>query len=111
VNALPDKQISQTDPDARLMKTHHMQRQVFYNVQSAVDTKSHLIVAHDIVMTTDRGQLTLVAEQVQDTLCNKNITIIADKGYFSRADIKAILRHDGKYSTNRHIRCSEERHL
>jgi transposase len=89
VNEHPDKQVSQTDPDARLMKTHHMQRQVCYNVQSAVDTKHHLIVAHDIVMTTDRGQLTLVAEQVQETLCKKDITIIADKGYFSRLDIKA----------------------
>jgi hypothetical protein len=59
-----------------------MQRQVCYNVQSAVDTKSHLIVAHDIVMTTDT-ELTLVAEQVQDTLCKKDITIIADKGYFN----------------------------
>ena len=89
VNAHPDKQISQTDPDARLMKTHHMERQVCYNVQTAVDTKHHLIVAHDIVMTTDRGQLTLVAEQVQETLAKKDITIIADKGYFSRIDIKA----------------------
>jgi NAD-dependent oxidoreductase involved in siderophore biosynthesis len=89
VNAHPDKQISQTDPDARLMKTHHIERQVCYNVQSAVDTKHHLIVAHDIVMTTDRGQLTLVAEQVQVTWDKKDITIIADKGYFSRIDIKA----------------------
>ena len=28
VNEHPDKQVSQTDPDARLMKTQHMQRQV-----------------------------------------------------------------------------------
>ena len=88
VNEHPDKQVSQTDPDARLMKTHHMERKVCYNVQSAVDTKHHLIVAHDIVMTTDRGQLTLVAEQVQKTLGQKDITVIADKGYFSRTDIK-----------------------
>mgnify|MGYP006939817235 CR=1 FL=1 len=59
VNEHPDKQVSQTDPAARLMKTHHLQRQVCYNVQSAVDTKHHLIVAHNIVMTTDRGLLTL----------------------------------------------------
>jgi hypothetical protein len=58
VNEHPDKQISQTDPDARLMKTHHMESLVCYNVQSAADTKHHLIVAHDIVMTTDRGQVT-----------------------------------------------------
>ncbi|EBN2862722.1 transposase, partial [Salmonella enterica] len=71
VNEHPDKQISQTDPDARLMKTHHMERQVCYNVQTAVDTKHHLIVCHDIVMTTDRGQLTLVAEQVQKAIGKK----------------------------------------
>lgn len=89
VNEHPDKQVSQTDPDARLMKTHHMERQVCYNVQSAVDTKHHLIVEHDVTMTVDRGQLTLVAAQVQKTLGKRNITIIADKGYFSRNDIKA----------------------
>lgn len=89
VSEHPDKQVSQTDPDARLMKTHHMERQVCYNVQSAVDTKHHLIVTHDIVMTTDRGQLAVVAKQVQQALDKKNITVIADKGYFSRTDIKA----------------------
>ncbi|EMC8523764.1 IS1182 family transposase [Escherichia coli] len=88
VNEHPDKQISLTDPDARLMKTHHMERQVCYNVQTAVDTKHHLIVCHDIVMTTDRGQLTLVAEQVQKAIGKKSITVLADKGYFSRIDIK-----------------------
>jgi hypothetical protein len=88
VNEHPDKQISQTDPDARLMKTHHMERKVCYNVQSAVDTKHHLVVEHDVTNTTDRGQLTLVAAQVQKILGRKDITIIADKGYFSRNDIK-----------------------
>jgi hypothetical protein len=47
-----------------------------------------LIVAHEITTTTDRGQLTLVAKQVQKTLGQKDITVIADKGYFSRTDIK-----------------------
>ncbi|MDO6693170.1 IS1182 family transposase [Aliiglaciecola sp. 3_MG-2023] len=89
VNEHPDKQVSQTDPDARLMKTPHMERQVCYNVQNAVDTKHHLIVEHDVSMTVDRGQLTVVAAQVQKTLGKKDITIIADKGYFSRNDIKA----------------------
>jgi transposase len=58
-------------------------------VQSAVDTKHHLIVEHDVTMTVDRGKLTLVASQVKKTLGKKNITIIGDKGYFSRNDIKA----------------------
>jgi transposase len=88
VNAHPDKQLSSTDPDARLMKTDNMNRQVCYNVQTAVDTKHHLIVSHDITMSTDRGQLTPVTMQTQDALNRKDITVIADKGYFSRNDIK-----------------------
>ena len=66
-----------------------MNRQVFYNVQTAVDTKHHLIVSHDITMSTDMGQLTPVAAQVKEALDRKDITVIADKGYFSRKDIKA----------------------
>jgi len=89
VNKHGDKQLSVTDPDARLMKTDNMNRQVCYNVQSAVDTKHHLIVSHDIIQTTDRGNLTLVAEHAQRALRKKDITVIADKGYFSRLDIKA----------------------
>jgi transposase len=88
VNEHPDKQVSQTDPDARLMKTYHMERQVCYNVQSAVDTKHHLIVEHDVTTTLDKVQLPLMAAQVQKKLGKKNITIIADKGYLSCNDIK-----------------------
>jgi hypothetical protein len=57
VNNHPDKQISTVDPDSRLMKTQGMTRVVCYNIQSAVDTKHHLIVAHEVTNTTDRGQL------------------------------------------------------
>jgi transposase len=88
VNEHPDKQVSQTDPDARLMKTHHMDRQVCYNVQSAVDTKHHLIISHEVTNMPDRGQLTRVTRQVQEALKKTDITVIADKGYFSRNDIK-----------------------
>lgn len=89
VNDHPNKQISQTDPDSRLMKTRSMSRQVCYNVQSAVDTKHHLIVSHEVTNTPDRGQLTNVTCQVQAALKKTDITVIADKGYFSRNDIKA----------------------
>jgi transposase len=89
----PDKQISQTDPDSRLMKTQGMNRQVCYNVQTAVDTKHHLITHHEVTNTPDRGQLSLISSQVQDALKTKNITVIADKGYFSRKSIGKIKRH------------------
>lgn len=85
---LPDKQLSRTDPDSRLMKTNHMNRQVCYNVQTAVDTKHHLIVAHEVTNKTDRGQLLSVTKLAQEAIDQKAITVIADKGYYSRKDIK-----------------------
>mgnify|MGYP003987892097 FL=1 len=89
VNEDPGKQLSTTDPDSRLLKTQGMTRAVCYNVQTAVDTKNHLIVAHEVINTTDRGQLCRVGKQAQAALDNKGVTVIADKGYFSGPDIKA----------------------
>lgn len=89
VNESPDKQVSITDPDSRLMKTQGMTRVVSYNVQSAVDAKHHLIVAHEVTNTTDRGQLCNMALQAQQALKQKAITVIADKGYYGGPDIKA----------------------
>lgn len=85
----PDKQVSTTDPDSRLLKTQGMTRAVCYNVQSAVDTKHHLIIAHEVTNTNDRGQFTSVAKLAQSALSRKDITVIADKGYYSREDIKS----------------------
>jgi len=53
----PDQQVSQTDPDARSMKTRGTGI-VGYNVQTAVDAKHHLIVAHEVTnIGSDRDQL------------------------------------------------------
>jgi transposase len=84
----PEKQISTTDPDSRLLKTQGMTRMVCYNVQSAVDTKHHLIVAHEVTNKQDRGQLCRMGKQAQVALDQKAITVIADKGYYSGQDIK-----------------------
>ena len=43
----PGQQISLTDPDARSMKSRGA-GVVGYNVQTAVDTKHHMIVAHEV---------------------------------------------------------------
>ena len=46
--ATPDQQVSLTDPDARSMATSGRGSGVVgYNVQVAVETKHHLIIAHD----------------------------------------------------------------
>ncbi|MCP4102350.1 MAG: IS1182 family transposase [Lentisphaerae bacterium] len=85
----PDKQVSTTDPDSRLLKTKGMTRSVCYNVQSAVDTKHHLIVAHEVTNKQDRGQLCSMGEQAQVALGQDAVTVLADKGYYSGPDIKA----------------------
>ena len=89
VNDHPERQLSTTDPDSRLMKTQGMTRSVCYNVQTAVDTRHHLIVAHEVTNKPDRGQLCQVAKAVQIALGTKAVTVIADKGYYSGPDIKA----------------------
>jgi hypothetical protein len=55
----PDQQISLTDPDARSMATSERGTgMVGYNVQTAVDTKHYLIVAHEVTnVGHDRSQL------------------------------------------------------
>ncbi len=88
VEAHPDKQLSTVDPDARLLKTQGMNRQVCYNVQSSVDTKHHLIVTHEVTNTNDRGKLADMTRLTQQALEQKNITVLADKGYYSGRDIK-----------------------
>src|ERR1700736_6347252 len=46
-----DKQISLTDPDARSMATSGRDTGIVgYNVQTAVDTKNHLIVTHEVLL-------------------------------------------------------------
>ena len=67
VHAAPDQQISLTDPDARSMATSGTgSGMVGYNVQTAVDTKHHLIVAHEVTnVGHDRDQLSNMAGQAK----------------------------------------------
>jgi transposase len=83
----PDKQISLTDPDARSMKTRGT-GMVGYNVQTAVETKHHLIVAHEVTnVGIDREQLTAMAQQARTAMGVQDLTAIADRGYFKNEEI------------------------
>lgn len=89
MQAAPDKQLSLTDPDARSMKTRGTGI-VGYNVQTAVDTKHHLIVAHEVTnVGSDRSQLSTMAKQAGTAMGAKKITVIADRGYFKGEEILA----------------------
>jgi transposase len=86
-----DKQISLTDPDARSMATSGRgSGMVGYNVQSAVDTKHHLIVSHEVTnVGSDRAQLSNMAEQARTAIGSETIEAVADRGYYAGEEIKA----------------------
>jgi transposase len=87
--AAPDGQISLTDPDARSMATSGRGTGIVgYNVQTAVDTKHHLIVAHDVTNDGhDRDQLSSMCGQARDALGTTALTAFADRGYFKGEEI------------------------
>jgi Transposase DDE domain len=86
-----DKQISLTDPDARSMATSGRGSGIVgYNVQTAVDTKHHLIVAHEVTnVGTDRSQLSNMAEQARTEIGAETVEVVADRGYYDGEEIVA----------------------
>src|SRR6187431_1942148 len=93
--ASPDQQISLTDPDSRSMATSGRGSGVVgYNVQVAVDTQHHLIVAHEVTNSgSDRAQLANMAKQAKEVLKAETLEAVADRGYFSSPEILAC--HEG----------------
>lgn len=91
LNQQPDKQLSLTDPDARSMATcGRGTGMVGYNVQAAVDTKHHLIVAHEVTnVGHDRTQLSNMAFKAQEAMQENALKVVADRGYFKGPEILA----------------------
>jgi transposase len=89
--ASPDNQISLTDPDSRSMATSGRGSGVVgYNVQVAVDTEHHLIIAHEVTNSgTDRAQLANMGHQAKEVLGVDTLEAVADRGYYSGEEIKA----------------------
>ena len=85
----PDQQLSLTDPDARSMKSRGGGI-VGYNVQTAVDTDHHLIVAHEVTnAVSDRHQLTRMAQQAKTALQTESLNVLADRGYYSGQELRS----------------------
>jgi transposase len=89
--ASPDQQISLTDPDSRSMATSGRGSGVVgYNVQVAVDTEHHLIVAHQVTNSgSDRAQLANMAKHAKAVLKAETLDAVADRGYFNSPEILA----------------------
>lgn len=76
-----EKQLSETDPESRLMKQQG-EMKVCYNAQIAVDAKHHLIVACDVTnQVNDEQQLAPMAIAAKEALGVEALDVAADAGY------------------------------
>ena len=83
------REVSLTDPDSRLMKADSQKLDVCYNVESAVDSKSHLVVDYDVTNhPNDRSQLARIAQKARGTLDVERLDVTADKGFCTGRELK-----------------------
>lgn len=76
------------EPEARPMRS--LNSQPGYNLQTAVETQSHLIVAHEVVCeVNDQRQLQPMAEAASRAL-QQPCTVVADAGYANGEQIAAL---------------------
>jgi transposase len=86
-----EPQLSLTDPDSRSMMSQAKGTGVVgYNVQVAVDTKHHLIVAHEVTnVGHDHGQLSKMALAAREAMSTgRRLRAYADRGYYNSPEIK-----------------------
>lgn len=91
MDATGETQVSLSDPDAKSMTTTpRMPKVIGYNVQTAVEAKHHLIVAHEVTtFGYDRDALSKMAIAAREAMGVNTIEAIADKGYFKSEEILA----------------------
>lgn len=80
--------VVQSEPQAQVMRSLH--GAPGYNLQTAVETTSHLIVAHDVnAEASDQRQLQPMAQAAKAAL-DKPCTVVADAGYANGQQIAAL---------------------
>ena len=86
-------QISLSDPDAKLMKSKNGFI-VAYNVQTAVDSETHMI--EDYLVTnqvTDHGLIGAAVAEIKEKAGEGIVEAVADKGYHEVRDMAACLEN------------------
>ena len=92
-----EKQISTTDPDARALPIKMSIVEIGYNLQSVVDDKHNLIVDYEVTNKNDFSALAPMALKAKQTLELKEgeqLTVLADKGYYSGKQIADCHQND-----------------
>jgi transposase len=88
LKASGEKQISLTDADSRVMALT-AKGEVSYNVQTAVDSKHHLIVEQDVTNEgLDNHQLWVMAQSTKQALGQSDLQVVADMGYYNQEELK-----------------------
>ncbi len=83
-----EKEAALTDPDCRQM-INHGRVESCYNMQTAVDSKNHLIVNYLVTNeASDLNQLSEVAIGAKEALGVEQVDCLSDKGYFDFLQIK-----------------------
>ncbi len=81
------EQYSENDPDSRLMKNHYGGCNPSYNIQTAVDSESHLIAAVETTnKCTDHGLIRQTIDNVERAE-DEILEVIADNGYAQPEDM------------------------
>jgi transposase len=88
LKASGESQISLTDPESRAMALTP-KGEVSYNVQTAVDSKHHLIVEQEVSNEgLDNHQLYPMAQRTQQILGQKELQVVTDMGYYNHEQLK-----------------------
>ena len=91
-------EISITDPDARHMGTSNNGTDISHNVQIAVDSEHHLVVAVDVVSSpADQGQLYNISSKAKEELelsLEDELIVLADKGYYTGEELQECEKHN-----------------
>jgi len=75
---------------AQLIDENHDEEWHKITKPTAVDTKHHLIIAHEVTNEGyDRAQLANMSKQAKEVLAVDKLTAVADRGYYSGPEIKA----------------------
>jgi len=102
LNESGENEISEVDPDARLMGNSRDGVMMAYNVQSAVDSKTHIILDFDVSLNpTDQHQLGNMVKKVRNRFHLKRFTVLADKGYYNGEDLVRVKRYKVKAIVSR----------
>ncbi|WP_130862112.1 transposase [Bacilliculturomica massiliensis] len=87
-----ETQLLTTDPQARMMNSKNGFH-CCYNVQTAVDAKTHLVAAFEVTNhANDQQVLSAFSQKVKQDLKTEVLSVVADKGYDSQEEILACIQ-------------------